>query len=53
MSEREKARTRAQGAFQNFLADIKEEIKDRNDNYKEEFWEAILTEICSEFDIYC
>ncbi len=41
MSEREKARTRAQGALENFLEQMGREISDKSDNYKEEFWEAM------------
>ena len=41
MSEREKARCRAQGALDNFLEQMGKEIADKSDNFKEEFWEAM------------
>lgn len=50
MSEREKARTRAQGALENFLEQMGNEIADCSDNYKEEFWEAIGTAM--ELEVY-
>ncbi len=52
MPEREKARTRAQGAFQNFLEQMGEEIKDKSDNYKEEFWDALMLSILYEGQDY-
>ncbi len=41
MPEREKARTRAQGAFDNFLTLMVKEINHKSENYKEEFWDAM------------
>ncbi len=41
MCDREKARARAHGALDNFFQQMGEEIKEKSDNYKEEFWEAL------------
>ncbi len=41
MCDREKARARAQGALEDFLFRMEDEIQDKSDNYKEEFWDAL------------
>lgn len=43
MSEREKARARAQGAWDNFLEQIEKEIAEKPFTYRDEFWETLET----------
>ncbi len=49
MSDREKARARAQGAWDNFLEQMKEGIKDKPFNYRDEFWATLET--ATQFDL--
>lgn len=42
MTDREQARCRAQGALDNFIENMREEIKNKNENYQEEFLDALL-----------
>ena len=41
MSERERARNRAQGALENFIEQMAKEIEDQSFLYQDEFWEAL------------